>query len=202
MKKGRTTLVSRAIIAVVAVALVAGWYVGVYQHLSANVSNESATVTSQQAQLATERAQLISLTQDKKDSSELEKETQALSSALPQQFSLANFLADVTAAAAKEGVVLTAVTPTAPGATATTTSSSATSTAPSGLQAVSFGLTASGGYHSIVSFLTALDGLKELVQIDTLGLQADTSSGGSSSSSAQISATLTGRVFCRQGGLS
>lgn len=199
IKKGRTTLVSRAIIAVVAVVLVAGWYVGVYQHLSANVSAESTAVTAQRAQLASERLQLIELNRDKDDKGQLAKETSALSAALPKQFSLANFLADLTAAAAKEGVVLTGVTPTTPG-TGAATASSVTATAPSGLQAVSFGLTATGDYHNIVSFLTALDGFPELMQIDTLGLQAETASGGSSSS--KISATLTGRVFCRQGGLS
>ncbi|MEX6428736.1 MAG: type II secretion system protein GspM [Ferrimicrobium sp.] len=189
--KATRSRIMLAIAGVCVVAVVAGWYLGIYAPLNRHIATTQARISAQQTQLAADRVQLAQLIADKHNAGRLATQLRALTQALPTTFSLANFITQADTAAAKAGVPLLQVSPSQPGSVPAASTGSAASVA--GVSSVAFTAQASGTFVALMHFLHALDHLAELVNIQTVQLSALAGGGAN----PKINLSFTGAVYYR-----
>jgi len=183
MRRGRLTLV---VLGALLLVLLGGWYVAAYRPIANRIATAKSTIAQDATAITTEQAELGGLLLAKRHVATLRRELASLEQALPQQFSLAQFITLADHVAASAGVPLLQISPSAPG------SGTQASGVPAGVQAIGFTAEARGSYFQIMHLLHGLDHLSEVVSLSSLQLQSTTSGG-----STQVTAQLTGQVYYR-----
>lgn len=182
----RQGLLAFVIVGALALVLVGGWYVFAYHPISGEIASANATIAQDTTAVTTEQAELSSLMVDKRHATVLKRELASLEQALPQQFSLAQFITMADQVAASASVPLLQISPSQPG------SGTQVSGVPAGVQAIAFTAEARGGYFQIMHLLHGLDHLPEVVSLSSLQLQSSSASGAT-----QVTLQLSGEVFYR-----
>lgn len=174
-----------AILAGASVLLTLIWFVALFRpesHALSAAHKAHAAAQQQVAQLDSQVTQLRQLErQIPQDRAALAK----MAAAVPGTPSLATVLGQLHSAATASGVTLSSLSPSAPAVPGATGSAQpSTSSVPT----ITLGMSATGDYHQLMSFLTTLATMPRTVVVDTLSM-----SGGGSS--ASLSASITAQIF-------
>jgi Tfp pilus assembly protein PilO len=196
--------------AIAAVAVLALWYVALWNPTHSSLNKAKQRTEAAQAQEAQLRAAVDRLRAQQKDEPLQRAKLETLRTAIPDTPNLAQFILDANDAATKSGIDFisiapglpvtptaapgTATTPTtAAGATTTTVAGGAitpTTAAPATVPAqISLALQIKGGYFQVLDFLNRLDKLPRLVVTDSVNIATDPNGG--------LTVGLSGRMFLR-----
>jgi Tfp pilus assembly protein PilO len=195
--------------AVLAIAIfAAGWFllVAPKHHTTADLKTQAAAQAADNARL---QQKLQVLQAQQQDLPQQQAKLAALSTQIPNNPALPSMIRDLTAAAAKVGITINSMSPSAPVAVVAAPAAAVAAPAPSAGAAAESGtlfevplaLQITGSYFEIEQYLNKLEGLKRSFLISgftvTPGGGAATSS-TSGTSGSELSATLNGRVFLSQ----
>jgi Tfp pilus assembly protein PilO len=165
--------VSKKVLAIsgaAALALLAVWYLFVFSGQSSNLKKTNSQVSSARNAAASLRQQISVLQQEKVGLPAAQSKLTAIEQALPSSPSLDKLIDDINAAADQSGVDWRAINPTKP---ATYVVAAATPNGlPGGMQAVTVTLQAIGSYQQVLNFITNLNTMSRLVDVDSVSLNS------------------------------
>jgi Tfp pilus assembly protein PilO len=138
-----------------------------------------------------DRIKLAQLVNDRKHDAIISADLTKLQEALPTSFSLAGFLQQLNSTAARDGVVLSQITPASSSSPQSAPTQASTGLPPQ-IGAIQFSFQGTGQYSQLLNFLHDVERMNEIVTIDSLQLS---SSGGSSSGGPNLTLSANGRVY-------
>ena len=172
--KSRTITVS-VLVAVVVIAL---WWVFAYSPARSEASKVSADVDTAKAESRTLETQNKQLEDLKAKAPQIQAELDRLSNAVPEDAHLASFIQQANQIATATGVKWASVAPTEP--------------APTGSAGtIALTISVSGDYYQVLDYINQLENMPRLVVVDQISLTSATDVNGA----ATVSAALTGRIF-------
>jgi Tfp pilus assembly protein PilO len=189
-------------VAVVLVALLAGWFLLISPKRSEAADLQAKTQTQLDANAQLQN-QITLLKQQAKDLPEKQAQLAALDTKIPAEASLPGLIRQLTTAAQKSGVELTEITPSVPAPLVTTpTDTTVVVPATTNLLAINLSLSATGGYFELQQFFSQLERMDRalLVTGATVAEQEDTTSGDTTATTTStgptpLVATITSQVF-------
>jgi Tfp pilus assembly protein PilO len=200
--------------AVLAIAIfAAGWFllVAPKHHTTAELKTQAATQAADNARL---QQKLQVLQAQQQDLPQQQAKLATLSTQIPNNPALPSMIRDLTAAAAKVGITIDSMAPSAPVTVVAAPATSVAAPAPSAgaaagsstLFEVPLALQITGSYFEVEQYLNKLEGLKRSFLVSGLtltpggGAATSTTSATSTSgtSGSDLSVTISGRVFLSQ----
>jgi Tfp pilus assembly protein PilO len=186
---GRTQ--SLVIAAVLAVAVLAGGYLGLVQPTKKSVSKLKTQAQAQESSNSSTQLQLSVLKGQAKRLPLQERELAAIKTKVPDHVQLSNLLRQLVVAAQTSGINLTSLTPTVP----------VSLPGAPGISYVDLTINFNGGYADVEQFDSSLESLSRTLLVKDFSL---TASGGTSSTTASasglpstVTAVFNGRVLVR-----
>ena len=163
---------------VVAVLVIALWFMFLYKPTSAETSKVHKQVKEAERETLGLQAKLAQVS-DKARNEQTKKELAVLHAAVPANPALASFIRQANQIAAQSGVNWMSVTPTEP-------------TRATGDSAVAIGIQVKGGYAQVLDYLQRLQDLSRLVIVDNVNISGATESEGGGGSGGGVFTTETG----------
>jgi Tfp pilus assembly protein PilO len=180
----RRTYVITALVAIVVIAI---WFVAVWRPLGHKLTTDKKAQSSAQSQVVTFDGQLTELNALKKQIPADKATLAVLEAAVPNKPALDGTLDQLNTLATTTGVTLTSVTPgTAQGA-ADGSLAGSTPASTSGTPSIDLGFNLSGTYAQLMAFLSGLNTMPRTIVVDTLSL--------SDGSGTTVTANMTVRMF-------
>lgn len=173
--------------AAAAAVIVVAWYLFVFSGQSKTLHTTNSQVSATRSQAQTLRQQIAVLQQEKVGLPAAQTKLAAIEAALPNSASLDKLIDDVNAAANQAGVDWKTINPTKPATYVTTGAQAAPSGLAGGMQAVTVTMEASGNYDQVLAFVTNLNSMSRLLDVDSLSLSGVNTPGPTT---AQISTQI------------
>lgn len=180
-------------VAVVLVLILAGWFLLIAPKKSQAADLETQT----QAQLDKNQqlqTQIALLKQQAKNLPEKQAALAQLNTKIPAEADLPSLIQQLSTAAAKSGVNLTEITPSAPAGLA---ASSTTTTVPSSLVQITLQMKADGGYFELQQFFSQLERMDRALLVTNATIAAADPGSETTAEASQnmLTANITGQVF-------
>ncbi|HEX3426756.1 MAG TPA: type 4a pilus biogenesis protein PilO [Acidimicrobiales bacterium] len=174
--------------AAASVVLLVLWYLFVFSKQSNSLHRANVAVSAANSQASSLRSQIQLLQQEKAQLPSATSKLSTLDLALPNTPTLDKLIDDIYADASQAGVDWKAISPTKPALyVANSTQAAAGSALPGGMQAVTVDLGVSGSYQQVMNFVSHLDTLSRLLDVDSVNL---TGVGGSGPITAQLATQI------------
>lgn len=152
-----------AVAALASVAIVAIWYVAIYSSQSHSIHKSRVAAAASNVQAGTLRTQIATLEEEKTQLPQAQAKLATLSVALPNVPALDKLVDQINNDAVTTGVDWQNITPTKP---TIFTPGNAPSGFPSNMQAVPVTLQVEGTYKDVLAFVSDLNSLPRLVDVD------------------------------------
>ena len=167
-----------AVAGVVAVVLVAVWYLALFSPQAHDLSKAHKSHAAAEQKITQLQSQVVQLNALKAQIPADKAALAVLNAAVPAQPQLDSTLRQLHAQAIASGVTLSTVNPSVPATSSSSTPKS------SGTPSIALTMSASGGYPQLMSFLSGLANMPRTVVVTSLSIS------GTSQLTAQISANI------------
>jgi Tfp pilus assembly protein PilO len=159
-----------AIAVVVSVVLAGVWYLFVFSSQSNSLHKANTEATTASAQVSTLRSQIAVLQQEKAQLPAATTKLTTLQLALPSTPALDKLIDDINSSAQQTGVDWQTLSPTKPAAYTPQGSTASAQEFPGGMVSVVVALQVEGSYQQILGFVTKLDTMSRLLDVDSVNI--------------------------------